>query len=349
MRSLGATAITLGLLAAAGAVAAAREARVPVPLESEEALYLTSGTAARRLTVGYATLAADLYWIRAVQYYGGVKLRLSAAAAAQSASASTGASPGSLLPGSPQPHALQSGAAQQVPAQAEAVLRPAAHSPADYALLYPLLDLTTTLDPQFNIAYRFGSIFLAEPYPGGAGRPDLAVTLLEKGLAARPDKWEYMQDIGFVQYWWRHDYQAAAQWFQRASDVPGAPWFLRSLAATTLAEGGDRRSSRTMWQAIRESSDVDWLRSDADRRLQQLDALDFIEHVQADVTRARQGGNVASTWTDLIRAGAVLGVPVDPTRTPLELDASGTVHLSQLSPLFPLPEEPKRAVPTPQP
>ena len=35
----------------------------------------------------------------------------------------------------------------------------------DYPLLYPLLDLTTTLDPRFNIAYRFGAVFLAEPYP----------------------------------------------------------------------------------------------------------------------------------------------------------------------------------------
>ena len=90
-------------------------------------------------------------------------------------------------------------------------------APVDYTLLYPLLDLTTTLDPHFNIAYRFGSIFLAEAYPGGAGRPDLAIALLEKGLRARPDKWEYMQDIGFVHYWWRHDYQAAAAWFDAAS------------------------------------------------------------------------------------------------------------------------------------
>ena len=35
-----------------------------------------------------------------------------------------------------------------------------------YTLLYPLLDLTTTLDPRFTVAYRFGAIFLAEPYPG---------------------------------------------------------------------------------------------------------------------------------------------------------------------------------------
>ncbi len=210
-RTLGAVVLAAMLLGGAAAVQAAREQRFPPPPPSEDSLYLTSGNAVRRLTVGYAALAADLYWIRAIQYYGGVKLRL-----------------------------------QQEPPPG-----PAGPRSKRIPLLYPLLDLTTTLDPRFNIAYRFGSIFLAEPYPGGAGRPDLAIALLEKGLAARPDKWEYMQDIGFVHYWWRHDYAAAADWFARASTVEGAPWFLRSLAATTLAEGGDRQSSRTMWQAIR--------------------------------------------------------------------------------------------------
>ena len=291
-------------------MAAVREARFPVPRASDAALYVTSGTTVRRLAAGYATLAADLYWIRAVQYYGGIKLRLDKRNRGEQATV-VGA--------------------------------------ADYALLYPMLDLTTTLDPKFNIAYRFGSIFLAEPYPGGAGRPDLAVALLEKGLAARPDRWEYMQDIGFVHYWWRHDYQAAAQWFQRASQVPGAPWFLRSLAATTLAEGGDRRSSRTMWQAIRDSAEIDWLRNDADRRLLQLDTMDFIDQVQEDVNRAHSSGVTASTWQELIRAGVVRGTPVDPSRTPLELDASGTVRLSRQSPLFPLPEEPQHAVATTRP
>ena len=310
IRSLAAAAAAVGLLAGAGAIATVRESRFPAPPAAADSLYITSGETVRRLTAGYSTLAADLYWIRAVQYYGGIKLQ------ADKARAGTQGPPAGI---------------------------------SAYALLHPLLDLTTTLDPKFNIAYRFGSIFLAEPYPGGAGRPDLAVALLEKGLAARPDKWEYMQDIGFVHYWWRHDYQAASQWFQRASDVPGAPWFLRSLAATTLAEGGDRQSSRTMWQAIRESAEIDWLRNDADRRLQQLDAMDFIDQVQADVNRARTNGVVASTWPDLIRRGAVRGVPVDPSQTPLELDPTGIVRLSKQSPLFPLPEEPQRAVAPPRP
>jgi hypothetical protein len=68
-----------------------------------------------------------------------------------------------------------------------------------------------------------------------------------------------MQDIGFVHYWWRQDYRAASAWFDKASKIPGAPWFLQSLAATTLAAGGDRQSSRTMWEAIRQSAEVDWL------------------------------------------------------------------------------------------
>jgi hypothetical protein len=310
LRSLVAAVLVAALIGAAAAVQAARESMFPRPVSTEDSLYITSGTALRRMAVGYSAIAADLYWIRAIQYYGGVKLRLQ----------KEGPRPATTTGGEPQ----------------------------DYTLLYPLLDLTTSLDPGINIAYRFGAIFLAEPYPGGAGRPDLAIALLEKGLAARPDKWEYMQDIGFVHYWWRHDYPAAATWFDRASKVEGAPWFLRSLAATTLAEGGDRRSSRIMWEAIRESADVEWLRNDAERRLLQLDAADFIDQVQADVDRARAAGVTATTWPELIRAGAVRGVPVDPSQTPLDIDASGRVRLSPQSPLFPLPEEPKRAFALPQ-
>lgn len=299
-----------GLIALAALLQHTRETRFPAAPDSAEELYVTSGDTARRLSLGYRALAADLYWIRAIQYFGGTKLKL----------------------------------AHDAPRDSVGL----GHQPERaFALLFPLLDLTTDLDPHFNIAYRFGAIFLAEPYPGGAGRPDLAIRLLEKGLAARPDKWEYMQDIGFVHYWWRHDYGAAARWFNRASEVEGAPWFLRSLAATTLAEGGDRQSSRTMWQAIRDSAEIDWLRSDAERRLQQLDTLDFIEQVQAAVHRAADSGADVSSWAALSRARAIRAVPADLTGTPLVLE-NGIVRLSPESPLFPLPEEPQRAIPLPQ-
>ncbi len=53
---------------------------------------------------------------------------------------------------------------------------------ANYDLLYPLLDLVTTLDPHFRVAYRFGAIFLTEAYPSGPGRPDHRDRAAQRGI-----------------------------------------------------------------------------------------------------------------------------------------------------------------------
>jgi hypothetical protein len=313
VQTAGVTVAILALLAGAVQLQAARELAYPPHESDEESLYLRSGSALRRLTGAYRLMAADLYWIRTIQYYGGNKRRLEAE--------------------------------QQWPAPPLSI---AALPTEEYGLLYPLLEITTTLDPLFNIAYRFGSVFLAEAQPRGAGRPDLAIALLQKGLVARPDRWEYMQDIGFVHYWYVHDYQAAAVWFRKASELPGAPWWLKSLAATTLAQGGDRRSSRVMWQGIRESTDNDWLRQDAERRLNQLQALDEMDQLQRRLDAfATRTGAPATTWDALARARLLPGMPLDPPRTPYALTADGHVELSRSSTLWPLPVEPEHLQPLP--
>ena len=217
-----------------------------------------------------------------------------------------------------------------------------------YDLLYPLLDRATTLDPRFTVAYRFGAIFLAEPYPGGAGRPDLAIALLEKGIAAQPDKWEYYQDIGFVYYWQLHDYKTAAGWFQRGGSVPGGPWWLRTMAAVTLARGGDRATSRELWRQIQQAADNDFLRDQAQLRLTQLDAMDQIDQLQAVVNRYRAAtGRLPDSWLALVRAGKLVlrdQAPVDPSGSPYRLNPeTGTVTLSPASRLHPLPTEPPGA------
>lgn len=212
-----------------------------------------------------------------------------------------------------------------------------------YDLLYPLLDITTSLDPRFNIAYRFGAIFLAQAYQDGSGRPDQAIDLLQKGIRHMPEKWEYRQDIGFVYYWWLHDFQQAAEWFRRASEVPGSPWWLKSLAANTLAEGGNRNASRMLWSQIYESADNEWIRNDALRRLTQLRALDEINQLTSVVLAFEERtARLPVSWQDLIRAGLLRAVPVDPSGSPYTLDPnSGEADLLSDSPLFPLPAEPR--------
>ncbi len=205
-----------------------------------------------------------------------------------------------------------------------------------YTLLYPLLDMATTLDPHFDVAARMGAIFLSEGYPGGPGRPDQALRLLEKGLTNDPDRWQYRHDIGFVQYWWLRDYAAAAAQFEQAAGMPGAPGWLRTMAGVTLAKGGDRESARKLWRELLDTAELDWMRKAATYRLQQLAALDDLDALAAQVARFR--GRADLSWSLLVGAGALAGVPVDPTGVAYVLTAEGAVELGAGSILAPLPE-----------
>jgi hypothetical protein len=98
-----------------------------------------------------------------------------------------------------------------------------------------------------------------------------------------------------------------------------------------------------MWEAIRQSAAIDWLRLDAERRLLQLRALDDIDNLQQGVDAfMRSVGHPPADWQTLVRARGIRGVPVDPTGTPYDLTAQGRVHLAASSPLAPLPEEPRQ-------
>ena len=89
----------------------------------EEVLYISSPKALKKMSLGYSGLLADIYWTRAVQYFGGKH-----------------------------------------------------HNGArNYDLLAPLLEITTTLDPQLLAAYEYGANFLAPKPPNGAGMPERAM------------------------------------------------------------------------------------------------------------------------------------------------------------------------------
>ena len=281
--------------------------RLPLPISGEEALYL-SQRATGRIVFTHRALAADLYWIRAVQHFGG--------------------------------HSRVALQRATDPLEPPAAL--AAEPPVSYDLLYPLLDITTTLDPRFNIAYRFGAVFLSEPYPHGPGRPDLAIALLEKGLKASPEKWQYWQDIGFVYYWNVHDYLKASAAFLRGADLPGAPWWVRSMAATMMVRGGDRSTSRLLWRQLYDTANNEYARNAARTKLMQLKAIEDIEELQAAIDRfAGRRGSRATTWNELLAAGALRGIPRDPSGAEYRLTPESRVEISPSSPLFPLPFEPQ--------
>ena len=276
------------LMSAIVALQIVRERAAPLSSGEEELLYVRSPEAMKRMALSYDSLVADVYWIRAIQHYGGTKR-------------------------SEDPD-------------------------KNYALLYPLLDLTTSLDPLFNTAYQFGAIFLSEPPPGGPGRPDLAVALLQKGIKAEPDNWWLEHSLGFVYYWWYQDFKTAAYWFDAASKRPGAPSWMAPLAAVTLTHGGNRQASRQLWMHIAQTESNEWFRNEAVRRLRQLDAMDALDGLRTVLKAyADRTGRPARSWLELVTARFLRGIPQDPTGLAYRLE-NGEVSLDPSSPLLPLPK-----------
>lgn len=110
--------------------------------------------------------------------------------------------------------------------------------------LSAMADLVTSLSPHFTRVYLFSAFALVD-----AGRPDLGYELLKKGARANPDEWQFPAYLGFFAYRYGKgndkDIQAA-QWYRKASEIPGSPDYLPRLAAALLARGGEEEKAVVM-------------------------------------------------------------------------------------------------------
>jgi tetratricopeptide (TPR) repeat protein len=197
-----------------------------------------------------------------------------------------------------------------------------------FDLLGPLLRITTDLDPQLIIAYRFGAIFLAEKPPGGAGRPEEALHLLQRGIVANPRYWRLWQDLGFIYYWDLKDYPAAARVFRAGSEQPGAYVWMKALAASVAAEGGATQTSRLLWSEIYREAATDSIRKSAEEHLIALQAQDELGQLNQLLEQFRKReGRAAQFWEELVFAGLRRELPRDPGGVPYRIGTDGRAAL----------------------
>ena len=244
--------------------------------QSDE-LLIQSGPLLKRLSLGYDALLGDLYWTRAVQYYG------------------------AKLP----------------------------TSDRDFHLLAPLLNVATTLDPNLIPAYHFGAFFLSEKQ-GGAGRPDLAVDLVKKGIAANPDNIQISADLGFLYYMRLKDYQKAAAAYLETSKIPGASQLFKVLAARIASRGGALDTSRMIWSEVYETTQDEQVKKRALEALKGLKAQsDEMQLDQLSDDYHDRFGRYPQSTRELVEAAIIKGIPLDPDGFPYVFGANGK---SQLDP-----------------
>ncbi len=104
----------------------------------------------------------------------------------------------------------------------------------DFTWLPNALEAITTLDPLFRDAYLYGGIMLAM----GAGNPEEAVKLLEKGTGKLPDDWQLHFFLGFYRLFFRIDPLEGIAHLEKAASLPGRPSYLPVLVAKAYTKLG---------------------------------------------------------------------------------------------------------------
>jgi len=206
---------------------------------------------------------------------------------------------------------------------------------ANFELLWPLLDITTTLDPNLLPAYRFGAVFLSQHAPTGAGRPDLAVQLIQRGIKANPDFWRLYEDLGFVYYFDLKDYPKASEAFLEGSKNPAALVWMKVMAARIAAEGESYTTSIFLWNDIYQTTTDPEVKKNAELHLQLLKAKEDCRqlNVLAEEYQKRFGHRPKRFW-ELVEAGLLRHVPVDPMGYAYVFDENGKAALNLDSPVL---------------
>jgi tetratricopeptide (TPR) repeat protein len=199
----------------------------------------------------------------------------------------------------------------------------------EYKALAPLLDIATTLDPQLFVAYDFGSMFLAQNPPDGAGDPDAAVALVQRGISNNPDNWRLYYSLGYLFYLEKHDFRSAAQAFEEGSSKPGAHPWMKVMAAAMMSNAGDIRTAQYLWSRIYEETQDTQIRQNAVMHLASLKAQQDFANLNQIVSEYRERtGRAPASWRELISAGLVADVPVDPNGDPYVLRPEGQVDVA---------------------
>ena len=178
------------------------------------------------------------------------------------------------------------------------------------------------------MAYEFGSHFLAGKLPNGAGMPEKAAELEERGIRNNPNEWRLYYNLGFVYYMEMKDYAKAADAFARGSKVPNAHPFLKILAANMAQHAGDEQMARMMWTTTYQTTTEKMIRANATAHLRALQVDDDVAALETLVARYQlANGKPPASFADLIRTGALRGIPKDPLGSPYVLTHDGRVEV----------------------
>ena len=181
---------------------------------------------------------------------------------------------------------------------------------ARFDLMYHILDILTTLDPNFTYAYTLGALMLATD----AKRPDLAEKLLKRGMAAYPDQWRIPFFYGFINYVFLRDYKVAEAYFRLSAQRPNAPDITWRWAGYILFKRlGDLKTALALWLELCNNSKNPEEKAIAKMYIKEITMLLDIEFLNNKIKDFKNKlGRPPLDLSELVVYGMVDSIPNEP-------------------------------------
>ncbi len=182
-------------------------------------------------------------------------------------------------------------------------------TPQGYDWVYHALDIVTTLDPKFAYAYQLGGVTLSAL----GNRPDLSNMLLEKGVRENPEVWQIPFYIGFNNFFYLNDYEAAAEYMDKASKLPGHPAYLPKLAARLYVQAGNPDVALEFLARMHKDTDDEKVKLALEQRIKEVIVERDARFLEEAINRYKEAYKLyPENLQDLIRRGIIKEVPHEP-------------------------------------
>ncbi len=181
------------------------------------------------------------------------------------------------------------------------------------------------LDPQLSEAYFFAGVVIAKD----EASIKKGIVFLEKNSHLNPTQWRIPYWIGF-NYYQLGNYLKAIEYYEKASKLPGARFFLKKIQPMLYYEAGESDLGIIYLESLLNSLNDEKEREAIQKKIEWLKGISSLEQSIAQF-KARYG-SLPSDLETLVRYGMIPGVPKDPFGRGYYLDQETGKVKSKLGP-----------------
>ena len=193
------------------------------------------------------------------------------------------------------------------------------------------LAFVNAVDPKMSYPYAFSVLTLpAVPKTADPQAIEQADAIGKLGLANADADWRIPYYMATNAFLYAKNNQAAMQYYNIAAETPGIPQYAERFALNFGIETNQRQKVEELWQTIKDSTNDPDAQARAQAYIDHLQDFDYLDAASKQY-KIRFGAYPTST-VQLVRAGIIPAVPVDPFGFTFIIKSDGTsaIDLSTL-------------------